>query len=71
MTNLQYLYENDQRALQDFVLCNSHCDDCRARSYCDDFAKTDMAEWEYLLMESEWGERAPDGEMREAAPAMA
>lgn len=41
MKRLEYLYENDRRALMDFVGCNSDCDDCRARPYCDDYNSQD------------------------------
>ena len=52
MNNLEYLYANDRRALIDFVVCNSHCDDCRSRPYCDEFtACGDITEPEWLMME--------------------
>lgn len=41
MKRLEYLYANDRRALMDFVGCNSDCDDCRARPYCDDYTSQD------------------------------
>ena len=50
MTNLEYLYANDRRALMDFVGCNSLCDDCRARPYCDELtACGEMTEPEWLM----------------------
>lgn len=53
-TLLQHLYENDKRALMDWVSCNSDCGDCRARMYCDQFTAQDEVahEWEWLM--SEW-----------------
>lgn len=49
MTNLEYMYANDKRALMDFVGCNSDCDDCRARPYCDEFVALGGA-----ITEAEW-----------------
>ena len=61
MTNLEFLYLHDRRALVDFVSCDSHCDDCRARRYCDDFTGTDVPEWEFLVQDTLWDAGSPPG----------
>jgi len=53
MIRLQHMIEEDRRALADFISCTSCCEDCRAKPYCDEFAATEQAEWEYLVGEYE------------------
>ena len=50
-TLLQHLYQNDKRALVDWVTCNSECEDCRAKRYCDDYTEysREVPEWEWLM----------------------
>ena len=52
-TNLEYMCENDRRALADFVSCTSCCGDCRAKPYCDRFSAFDgeVTEAEWLMAE--------------------
>ena len=53
ITNLEYMYDRDKRALSDFVSCTSDCYDCRARPYCERFTALDgvMTEPEFLMAE--------------------
>ncbi len=66
ITNLEYMYDRDKRALSDFVSCTSDCYDCRARPYCERFTALDgvMTEPEFLM--AEMGNEAESiAEMRE------